>query len=693
MNKFKNFVWMPLIGFDAKKEDKGVEEFLSNTGFVPEGISLFLFHSDIVNQHEGMEKEFILHPDNCSYYGVPRNEFRERQEWTNYDLRTLARGLSCKGIDTYLGIMGVYLENTRHQEWESDYPELLSIGCNGRMNLNVLKRFKDGTFYEDFFIKKVVDVLDDYGFTGLHVSDFFCPPEHSICNGDFSTDMLEQFIEYSGIILPESILCRMGYDEHADIIVRKDYIWNSLRREWIEFYVWRWEKFWGKVSFALHKRDKKVMINNAWASDPFEAMYRYGIDYQKLSAAGVDYFVAETVPEGAELVDNTGDLFRQYMSMAHMMSVFMPKGKVLSLLGVKDCTEEWDMLHHAPTRLERDIYTLASLYYHKENKLCNSMQGYMITLGDGIVKDEWEWLQKRFDIALSDTPKSIAAATVIWSDKAHYGLLDEYIHNRRPSTHKLVYDLLNRNGALGASARIEDIDSLEGPLFVPNFDLLPENEQEIIMSYKKGAVICIASSDFMSKNTQIVYDISFEDKYAPYKLCAFAFGITNFDEEIKIKINECLQCKAEIIDNTEIPMLWQDASFFTTPMIFRKMSEAFLNACVVLLDSSGVSIFSADVPLMPQVMEDGTYRLYVFNRDKIYKRAEIYSKKRIVSVRNVSMYPVLPVKMIYKATSDQKLDGAKGHLMNYAPKCDEIPCGFIAKIPPFGVSIFDIEVE
>ena len=74
MIKFKNFVWMPLIGFDAKKEDKGVEEFLSNTGFVPEGISLFLFHSDIVNQHEGMEKEFILHPDNCSYYGVPNSE-------------------------------------------------------------------------------------------------------------------------------------------------------------------------------------------------------------------------------------------------------------------------------------------------------------------------------------------------------------------------------------------------------------------------------------------------------------------------------------------------------------------------------------------------------------------------------------------------------------------------------------------
>ena len=87
-------IWMPLIGFDRDKEDKGVGEYLKSTGFVPKTMSVFLFHSDIFNQHEGMDKEFTLHPDNCSYYGSPRNEFRERQPWTNYDLRTLGKNLA-----------------------------------------------------------------------------------------------------------------------------------------------------------------------------------------------------------------------------------------------------------------------------------------------------------------------------------------------------------------------------------------------------------------------------------------------------------------------------------------------------------------------------------------------------------------------------------------------------------------------
>ena len=201
MKKSRHNIWMPLIGFDKYQNDKGVSEYLDKAGFIPETMSVFLFHPDIVNQHEGMDKEFELHSDNCSYYGVPANEFRQRQPWTNYDLRTLANELANHGVEAYLGIMGVYLYDTRHKEWQSDHSELLSFGCNGRMNLNVLKRFADGTYYEDFFCEKISNALDDYGFAGLHVSDFFCPPEHSICNGDFSTDMMEQFIELSEMVI------------------------------------------------------------------------------------------------------------------------------------------------------------------------------------------------------------------------------------------------------------------------------------------------------------------------------------------------------------------------------------------------------------------------------------------------------------------------------------------------------------
>lgn len=41
----------------------------------------------------------------------------------------------------------------------SDHLELESFGVNGSMKLNVLKSFKDGTYYEDFFAEKALATL------------------------------------------------------------------------------------------------------------------------------------------------------------------------------------------------------------------------------------------------------------------------------------------------------------------------------------------------------------------------------------------------------------------------------------------------------------------------------------------------------------------------------------------------------
>lgn len=690
MEKSNHFIWMPLIGFDRNKEDKGVSEYLNQTGFIPKGMSVFLFHSDIINQHEGMDKEFTLHPDNCSYYGSPRNEFRERQPWTNFELRTLAHNLADKGIEAYMGVMGVYLEDSRHKEWESDHLELESFGVNGRMNLNVLKRFKDGTYYEDFFAEKALAALQDYGFAGLHVSDFFCPPEHGICNGDFSADMLDQFTGHTGIQLPEDIVARLGYDEQADIDRRQDYIWNNLRHEWIDFYAWRWEKFWGKVATKLHAHGKKVMVNNAWCADPFEALYRYGIDYKRLYAAGVDYFVAETVPEGLEMVDCTRDLFRPLMLMPQLMNAFSPEGKLLTLLGVKDCTEEWDMLHHAPPRLERDMYVLASQYAHKDGKLHRCVDGYMVTLGDGITEDEWTWIRGRNAIAHSDDPVAITAPTVIWSDKAHYATLDDYIATRRPSVHEMVCRLQQNNASTGAVARIEDITALNGPLFVPNFDLLPESEKQAVLNYKKAPVVCVVSKAY-ADSAVIAWDICVEDKYANCKLNVFTLNMP-LSAEQKAAITACFENDEAVCDVPGDPKEWIDPPFFTTPMLFAHMSAAFKDACTKLLDMTGASIFHSEHGIFTMQLSNGNYRVYVFNPRNNYLRASIHCDKRVLKVDNVSVFPLMPCKMIAKVTTAGKGDGAKAHLMQVEDP-NAVAAGFIGKVQPCGVSIFDVTVE
>lgn len=683
-------VWMPLIGFDRDKEDKGVSEYLKSTGFTPKTMSVFLFHSDIINQHEGMDKEFTLHPDNCSYYGSPRNEFRERQPWTNYDLRTLGKNLADAGVEAYMGVMGVYLEDSRHKEWESDHLELLSYGVNGRMNLNVLKRFKDGTYYEDFFAEKALAAIEDYGFAGLHVSDFFCPPEHSICNGDFSTDMMEQFIEQTGIELPENLKARLGFDEQEDINARQEYFWGTLRHEWINFYCWRWEKFWSKVAAKLHPAGKKIMINNSWCSDPFEAIYRYGIDYKRLYAAGVDSIVAETVPEGLEMVDCTRDLFKSLMLMPQLMKAYSPDGDLYCLLGVKDCTEEWDMLHHAPTRLERDMYNLASGFVYKNGKLENAVDGYMVTLGDGITEDEWTWIRQRKEVAYSTKPQALTAPTVIWSDKAIDTTIDGYIKTRRPSIHNMVCNLQQATVSMGAIARIDDIASLEGTLFVPNFDLLPEEEKKAVLTYKKAPVICIASKEY-TDNTNIKYDFKFDDTFANYKLSAFVFNTTLTDEEKK-SINDIFATNEEVCDTPGDPALWYEPPFFTTPMPFVNMSESFKAAFKKLVDLTKVSIFHSDVEIIPMQIAENVYRVYAYNPINNYVRAQIHCDKQVLKVDNISKYPLMPCKMLAAVTTAGKGDGAKAHLMQVEDP-NAVAAGFIGKIPPCGLSIFDITVK
>ena len=112
----KTFIWMPMIGFDREQPDKGASMLIERTKFTPDGIAAFLFHPDFVHQHKGMETEYTLPPDMCSYYGSARNEERERQDWTNYDVRTLNAELKKRGVTPYLGIMGVQIGNKWHYE-------------------------------------------------------------------------------------------------------------------------------------------------------------------------------------------------------------------------------------------------------------------------------------------------------------------------------------------------------------------------------------------------------------------------------------------------------------------------------------------------------------------------------------------------------------------------------------------------
>ncbi len=675
-------VWMPMIGFDREEADKGVGRLLERTGFTPNGVSAFLFHPDIVHQHTGMSVERTLPPDNCSYYGSPRNEERSRQDWTNYDLRTLMANLTAAGVEPYLGIMGVELGNRWHNEWLSEHPEVRLASRTFESALNVLKRLADGSYYEDFFVEKLCEVLTDYGFAGVQVADNFCPSAATLHDGDFSADMLGQFVAHAGIGVPAELRDGLNDDSRAMRSRRGDWIWRACRQEWVEFHAWRWEQFWSKVCGRLHGIGKKAIVLGMYCTDPFETLYCKGIDLKRLVRAGVDYLMPNIVPTGLRLQHpDWGDRFHRYMALAPLTAAFVPDGKSLSLLGVKDATEEWDVLHHAPCLLERDIYTLLSFMTDTGQGLKRCLDGLMICLGDGIRADEWKWLRERFEIGFVEGVQRVLAPTLVWSDAALYNTLPAYIRTRRWTLHKFYYEMAERGTRCGAVIRSENLAGAEGCLFVPNFDLLSEAEKRAVAAYRKGAVVFTAAVEgFDPAEYGICPDIYFVDKFSNTPLCAFAFNAS-------LANKDAITALAETDDGTENlqgdPFNAEEHSnVLAETLTFAKVTAGFCEALALLLRTAGSDLFTCNLPIVPMQMEDGRYRLYISNPEmNSYGYANVTAKRPIQQVVSVSKYPVLPVKFM------DSPDGAVGWMGQDSTGTQRT---FRVKVTPGGVTILDV---
>lgn len=679
------FVWMTLLGFDRDKKDKGVGELINRMGFVPKGVSLLLFHPDIVHLHEGMEEEKILPPDNCSYYAIPYNDERCRQAWSNYDLKTLIDELKLAGVEPYLGIMGSNLENKFHDEWGNEHPETKFFARTKKSELNVLKRFIDGTYYEDFFVDKLCKVLIDYGFKGVHVTDNFCPQNGTMHDGDFSVDMLGQFAEHTCINFPDEIVSGFSNDDYEEINRRGDWIWNNCRQEWIEFHAWRWEVFWKKICSSLHGIEKKVIVLGTYCTAPFETLYCLGIDLRRLVDAGVDYLMPNPAAGSAIVNETRRFRFYQYMLMAPLISAYATNANSLCMLGVKDSAEEWDHIHYTPSFVERTINTLTGYFINKEDGLKRCIKGFMICLGDGISREEWKWLGERFEVSFSEnSPKKILLPTLVWSDEGFKNLLPAYIKSRRWTVHKFVYELARLGVFTGAVLRSENINLAEGPLFVPNFDLLSESEKQDIANYSKGSVVCTASTEngFNPQSYGIEADIYFEDLFSEYKLCAFAFNVKIHDKD-SILNNLKLD---EVSDDINEPFETEESTYtLTNTLPFTKVSTGFVKACASLIQYTNDGILSSKTPIMQMLLHDGRIRVYVMNENRFsFVRATITSKKAIKEVINVTKFPVLPVKYI---------DDPNEQVGCVAKFKSDKSFSFVARLAPGGLSIFDVILE
>lgn len=668
MKKYVKWLWVELMEFDNQKSDFGVKKYLDNARFVPGLLSLLISSADFVHLHDTATRDESFPPDFCSYGGrLPWEEGKKRQSWTKRELKKLIAEFHKYGIKVYFAVFDLFLNNMFHDEWAGKHREILATTRTGEKldySINPLTRLKDGTYYEDFFVKKLIEVIRDYGFDGFHCADGYNHLRQPLYWSDYSDDMVDQFTKSAGIKLPKDI--SMKSDGNKPLSEKRaDWIWRNRRVEWITFFVKRWEEHCGKIVNAVHNEGKQVLFNTSWSRDPFEAIYRYGIDYRKIADTGVDYFIQECPGAGNEIgVEGLvyPDFFYKLMATILLTKASIPDAKITALNHIHDPNENWEILRHAPTLLEKEIYTYPNLFYlDSQNNFKRCIEGFMASLAGGINNEEWKWLEYNWNHSFSTIPKFIAGPTLVWSDKALENQLDDFVKTRCAPTHNILYRLLAKGAPIYTVVNIDNIDKVQGPILLINHHCFPKEELRKIMAYKNGPVVMIGKRENFSSDP----DFQFKDVYLPDPLFMNLYGSKSLNKKIS----------SEIVSGSkeEIP---DDISGVEEPLIYcldlysRKISEGFLTRCAEVLSqlSVGVKLLN-NVPVKILMMTDekDVIRLFIRNDEFGYVHPEIDLEKKIRSIKTITKFPYKPV-----AFNESK---------------------FIVRVPGKGVVVLDIVLK
>lgn len=494
---YESWIWTELLAFDNTAPDQGVGAYLDRLGFVPTGLSLLASASDFIMLHEGLAEERALFPDVCTRFGHAGNEERSRQDWTNHQLRALVANLRARGISVFVSVFAAYHHDQFHREWLSDHPEARIVYDHLGVTdgVQVLARLDDGTYYEDLFAAQLARVIADYGFDGWHGPDCL-GPAGSLGHSDCSDGMIAQFAEYLGLACPAELELVTGH-EVPRLQARMAYLWQHLHREWIEFNLWRWERFWSKLVAVLRPLGARSMINSANTKSAFEAMYHNGMDYRRIARLGVDYLVVETVAANLALINGGHERHFDFAATLAEMKALVPEMKVLFLHGVKDVTESYDLLRHAPGRLEREVFTLASQTWRRpDGRLERCASGFLACLGDGLSRTEWAYLRRQWDLGFSFNPTRSGGLTWVWSASAVDALREDYPRHGTWPAFRQVGHLAEVYGLqINSLCHAADLNGASGPLLVTNADLLTGTERAALAQYTDGPVVLLGRVD------------------------------------------------------------------------------------------------------------------------------------------------------------------------------------------------------
>lgn len=641
----KKWLWIELIGFDNTKSDYGIEAFINNLSFLPEGISLLLYSIDFVNLHmEGLPHEKDLAPCHCSYLAHPFNEDRARQNWTNYQLKDFIRALKEYGIKVYMSFFNTFTYNDDNgnltlEEYSRNHTEIWDVTRDGTKTyyINVLKRLSSGEFYEDYFIEKTVQALRDYGFDGFQAADGISSARKSLQESDYSDDLVGQFVANTTHALTAEIEANCDGDS-KQFLARAKFIWNNMRLEWIDFHVSRWNTYFVKLIDAVHSACFKILYHSAWTRDPFESIYRYGMDYKKVAQAGADMFLVNEVSTGVALLSDEDNgyhldddyrrkLHYEYTSMLMLIRAYAKNSNLLTLAGIKDITEDFDILHHCPTSMWRDVYTNLNTCIYDKNGISPCISGVLFCLSDGLKKDEWEYITKIWKTGYTPNIKHSEGVSLVWSDNRMRSEFEYFINTRGWHTHKIIYELLNSGLSINSVVDINDLSFITGPVLITNPGLMTKLELDIINNYKGGE--CIYFGKPISDNPGREADLTVG--FSIFSSSDKTQNMSN-NSEYDIKHLNADQMKVE----DEYKGLW------TCPLSYASVDKGYMDNCVKsiynFIKIPRVIKRESSCKIICIKLSDDRTRILVGNDDYYYNHPIIDMGRKIKTASVMSKY-------------------------------------------------------
>ena len=471
--------WIELIGFDKDNIEKSAQEFIDKQEGRIDSVFLLLYDIDFINDHRGMEEEYSLKYMECSYNGHEYNAERKIQRWTNFDLKNLVDCFHEKGVKVFCSVLNMAIgRNEKGTMIKTstfvNYPEVMEFSSKkyayNTGSVYVLKRFKTGEYFEDYFSENLIKVLQDYDFDGYHIADGISSGRLRVPNGDFSDDMVEQFLAKTNIVLPNDIpLVTKNKKEHRR---RYQFLMEHFRYEWTEFISWRFGEFFKKIVSKVHSVGKLAYFNNTWTCSPFEAYYRYGVDYRKLVASEIDAMVFEDTGGSGTLLSyeslwvQISEERRKFNQMRFRLTQMFLKATtdipIVNMTTLQDTEEQWNFIDNDFNEYRSMIARRSiALLENGQGGYEKGCQGSLYCLSDGLAKHVWDSIHKTEDFFNVEKVMATYGFTAVCVEKFE-AEAKKFMQDKELYSDACYYELVKSGLPITAMVRERDIDSVKG---------------------------------------------------------------------------------------------------------------------------------------------------------------------------------------------------------------------------------------